>query len=134
MSEFFYNLVIGWDSIKNELYAPCSLSIDFVLSLQLNWVIPTNSNFLIPISLQPDFFDLKHFNLILLLNKITSVWKIEDCHQVAKIYKLEILSLWQILLFFAFGLNNYKKIDKARMKLNSRIKLKRTDEWISFFT
>ena len=115
MSEFFYNLDICWDSIKNELYAPCSLSIDFVLLLQRNWVI------LIPISLQPDFFDLKYFKLLLLLNKIISVWKIKGLHhQVSKIYKLEILANTS---FFAFCLNNYKKIDKARIKLNSRIKL-----------
>ena len=48
-----------------------------------NWIFATNSNFLFPISLQPNF---RYFKLWILLDQIIKVWDIKGLHyQVAKI-------------------------------------------------
>ena len=49
------------------------------------WVLVTNSDFLIPISWQPNFVDLIYFNQGILLDQIILVWNSKVVnHQVAK--------------------------------------------------
>ena len=50
---------------------------------QKSWVFDTNSDFLIPISLQPNVVDLRYFKLWILLHQIILVWNIKSIqHQV----------------------------------------------------
>ena len=69
--------------------------------MQRNWVFATNSNFLIPISLQPGGVGLWHFKLRLFDLTEFKVWNILSLrHWVAKVLGLENLSLWQRLNSF----------------------------------
>ena len=64
-----------------------------------NWVFGTHSYFLIPISLQPDYLNLKYFKLRLFNLTEFTVWNISGLqHWVAKIKVWENQSLWQRLL------------------------------------
>ena len=59
-------------------------------TLQRNWVFVTNSNYLIPISLQSDDINLCYFKLRLLDLTEFIVWNIKGLrHWVAKIKRLE---------------------------------------------
>ena len=67
----------------------------------MNWVFATNSNLLIPISLQPDVVNLWYFKLRLFDLTEFIVWNIKGLHhQFAKILGSEDLSLWQKLNSF----------------------------------
>ena len=76
---------------------------------QRNWVFGTNSDLIIPISLQPNVVDLRSFKLWILLHQIILVWNIKSLkHQFSKIWGSENLSLWQrlnslfhVLLFYS---------------------------------
>ena len=58
----------------------------FKFAFQMNWVLVTNSNFVIHISLQPDGVNLWYFKLRLLDQKELTVWNIKSLqHRVAKI-------------------------------------------------
>ena len=79
-------------------------------TMKRNWVFATNSNFLIPISLQPDGVGLWYFKLTLFDLKEIIVWNIWGLwHCVAMILGLEKMSLWQILNSFADILKNVTK-------------------------
>jgi len=57
--------------------------------IQRNWVFATNSNLLIPISLQPDGANLWYFKLRLFYLKVLIVWNIEGLrHWVTKIIEI----------------------------------------------
>ena len=62
----------------------------------------TNSDFLIPISLQHNVADLKYFKLWILLDQLIYIRNNKGLHlRVAKIYRLKNSSLWQRLNFFS---------------------------------
>ena len=105
-------------------------SINFVLGLNLklekrlptvrlkistsiwNWVFATNLNFLSPISLQPNGVNLWYFKLRLFDLPELKVWNIKGAgKQVAKLWELENLSLWQ-------KLNSFNKILIVSLQLS----------------
>ena len=54
--------------------------------MKRNWVVATNSGFLISISLQPNLKDHRYFKLGIMLDQIIKVLNIKGFHrQVAKI-------------------------------------------------
>ena len=98
---------IGWkliildnDSDPWKLYLMfLSREIDIKLS-QMNWVFDTNSDFIIPISLQPIVVDLRYFKIWILLHQIILVWNIKSLqHQFPKIgiRKFEFVTKAQFL-------------------------------------
>ena len=65
------------------------------------WVFATNSDILIPLSLQPNVVNFWHFKLLIVLDQIMIVWNIKGLHNwIAKIWV--VMSLWQILNSFVF--------------------------------
>ena len=68
--------------------------------LQKDWVFASNSDFLIPISLQLDVVELYYIVLWILLDQIVKVWNCKGLHhQIAKVYTTKLhrfkdLSLW----------------------------------------
>ena len=70
-------------------------------SAKRNWVVATNSDFLIPISLVPNVVDLSYFKLLILLHWLILFWIIKaSYHLVANIYGFEYLRLLQRLNSF----------------------------------
>ena len=66
-----------------------------------NWVVATNSDFLITISLEPNVTDLRYFKLWILLDLIIWVWNIKGLqHRVLKILTFKYLILFQRLNSF----------------------------------
>ena len=63
--EIYTTLVVG----ICDLVAP-SVFLAHVGIEKRNWVFATNSDFLIPITLQPVFLDLWYFKLLILLDQI----------------------------------------------------------------
>ena len=63
--EIYTTLVVG----ICDLVAP-SVFLAHVWIEKRNWVFATNSDFLIPITLQPVFLDLWYFKLLILLDQI----------------------------------------------------------------
>jgi len=73
---------------------------------QRNWVFATNSDFLIPIFLEPNFADLWYFKLWILLDQIIWVWNIKGLqHRVLKILWFKYLILFQRLNSFIINLS-----------------------------
>ena len=65
---------------------------------QRNCVFVTKSDFLIPISLQPNFVDLRYFKLWVLLYQIAYYWNIKGLHpQDKRIRKFEFVAKPQFL-------------------------------------
>ena len=71
--------------------------------IQRNWDLSTNSDFLIPVSLQPNVVDLRCRSMDS-MDKTIPVWNIKGLrHQVAKINGFATLSLWQRFEFPLFS-------------------------------
>ena len=71
-----------------------------------NWVFATNSEFIIPISLEPNVINLWYFKLILFYLTEFIVWNIYDLrHWNPKILGLEKQSLWQNSIPFRWIIN-----------------------------
>jgi len=68
---------------------------------QRNWVFATKSDFMITISLETNFIDLRYFKLWILLNQIIRVWNIKGLQlRVLKILMFKYLILFQRLNSF----------------------------------
>ena len=80
---------------------PCRFSWLKCNNVQRNWAFATNSNFLIPISMQLEGVNRCYFNFKVFDLKELIVWNFKGLRpQAAKIYGLETLSLWQKFSFF----------------------------------
>ena len=83
--------------------------------MQRNWVFATNSNFLIPKSLQPGGVDLWYFKLWLFDLPKTKVWNFKGLrNRVVNINESENQNLWPRLNSFVWWTNSQ---DKADLKL-----------------
>ena len=78
--------MIIWNSLK--LFPHIHVYLFIFANTERNWAFVTNSDFLIPISLQPNVVDLRYFKLWNILKQIIWVWHIKGLHyQVAKIVR-----------------------------------------------
>ena len=83
----------------------------FLINCQRNWVFATNSDFLITISLEPNFADLRYFKPWFLLDQIIWVWNIKGLQlRVLKILRFKYLILFQRLNCFqnSYQLPNFR--------------------------
>ena len=78
---------------KLNFFSKNTLHFDiFILNKMFvrNWVFATNSDVLIPVSLQPNVVDLRNFKLGIMLDLINCVWNIKGLHHhFAKIIELK---------------------------------------------
>ena len=65
----------------------------FKKHLQSHWAFATNSDFLIPISVQPDVIDLRYFKLWLLLYQTIKILNIKGLHNLV----VQVLENWDLL-------------------------------------
>ena len=76
-SSFAITLSTSSQSLFLPFFSPENLQKKIKKNSQRSWVFDTNSDFLIPISLQPNVVDLRYFKLWILLHQIILVWNIK---------------------------------------------------------
>ena len=100
-SNFFHSIRFLFWSKLNIDFLVNALLIEIVRNYTKNWVLATNSDFLITITLQPNVAYLRYFKLWILLHQIIWVWNIKGFqHRVLKILRFKYLILCQRLNSF----------------------------------